>query len=242
MRRVERALSETYERDTADELELQDRCAAFLGLVICSVPEASINLEVDRAGVPRGDEEEIRKLKLCALQFIAIRALRSARAARAVLAVGYEPEARTHDRVLAELISHRSAVVADPSGKAALDWLKGKAGKGITAKVNAMQPEDLYRSLSQDSHGDPHPVLRMMAEQEAGGERPLTIGPARSVAARASLLMHAGFMRDQAVAIAHFAGLELSGVENIDAAIREGWRRLDDEADETRSASTAAKE
>lgn len=221
---------DAYWRDAVDELHVQDLAASFLSLVISRVPASSVEVEFDKAGVPTGGEDATQHLRLYALMLMGVRALRSARAARAVLAFGYESEARQHDRVLVELISHRHAVVADESGKAAFDWLKGKAGKGITAKVNAMQAEELYRNLSHDAHGDPNPVLRMMIEQGSDVDTPLIIGPVRSVSTRASLLMHAGFLRDQAVVTAQFANLELAGVERLDAEIREGWRRLEDEA------------
>lgn len=55
--------------------------------------------------------------------------------------------------------------------------------------------------------------------------------PRSTKATRASLLMHAGFARDQSVTIATFAGIELEGVSAFDNAIRAGWDRLDEEID-----------
>jgi hypothetical protein len=161
-----------------------------------------------------------------AQQFIGVRSLRVVRAARATLAGGYEPESRAHDRILVELGAHRRAILDDESGKTALDWLKGKSRRGVTARVNAMSPSDLYKNLSQDSHGDPEPIQRLAADATANT---IYIEPRRTLATRASLLMHAGFCRDQAVVIAQAAGIQLNGLPELDEAIRGGWDALESE-------------
>jgi hypothetical protein len=145
------------------------------------------------------------------------------RAARATLAAGYEAEARAHDRVLVELLEHRRAILADTTGGAAKAWVEGHSGRGIGKRVAAQSPEDMYANLCHDSHGDPRPLARLL-DVEAGT---IWLEPKRTEATRASLLMHAGFARDQAVAIGTYAGIELQHVDELDALISDGWSRLE---------------
>lgn len=163
-------------------------------------------------------------LQLYAQQIIGIRIFRTVRAAMAVLAIGYEPETRALDRIIVELIAHRKAIDEDPSGEEARLWLDGKRDHGISAKVNAMQPTDMYRHLSQDSHGDPRAVWRLFHEESGA----IILGPTRRpLAARASLLMYAGVCVDQAGIVAALAGLSVGGHEELAERVRAGWRELE---------------
>jgi hypothetical protein len=175
---------------------------------------------VDRNGVPISGD--IRLLKLFAFQMMGVRALRAMRAARATLATAYEAESRPLDRVLAELIEHRRAVLYDDTGTEAKAWLEGSRRSGIGRRVAKRAPEGLYANLSADSHADPRPLARLL-DANAGV---MAIEPRRTSPTRASLLMHAGFARDQAVTIATFAGLVLSDVSAIDDAIALGGSDL----------------
>lgn len=85
-----------------------------------------------------------------------------------------------------------------------------------------MTPTDRYKNLSHDSHGDPEAV-RNLIDTTA---RVIKLEPRRTVATRASLLVHAGFSRDQAAVIAEAAGLELEGLDRLNAAIRTIWDGL----------------
>jgi hypothetical protein len=221
---AEQRLRESYEQDAGYELGVADGAAALLALVMSSIPGATGTVHVDAAGVPVSGDVPL--LKLMAMQYIGARALRVMRAARSTLASGYEAESRAHDRVLVELLEHRRAVLDDPSGKQARSWLEGKSGRGIGKRVAARSPEDLYKNLSHDSHGDPVPLGRLMDVET----NTLKLEPQRTAATRASLLMHAGFARDQAAAIVEMTTIVLRGLDGLDAEIDEGWRRLEKEA------------
>ncbi len=160
-----------------------------------SVGPATGTVRVDGIGTPVAGD--VPKLILMALQYIGARALRVMRAARYTLGAGYETESRAHDRVLVELLEHRRAVLEDTTGRAAKEWVEGKSGRGIGQRVDARSPADLCANLCQDSHGDPRPLARML-DQET---KTIKLEPKRTPATRASLLMHAGFARDQAVAL-----------------------------------------
>ena len=120
------------------------------------------------------------------------------RAARATLSVGYEPEALAHDRILLELQAHRRVVLGDETGNAAKKWIDGDSMYGVTRKVAAITAGDLYKSLCQDSHGDPRPIERLFNRSTGTFE----IGPTSTLVTRACLLMYASFARDQAAIIA----------------------------------------
>jgi hypothetical protein len=222
IRRVEAELAARFEHDAGRELDLADDASALLALVMSAVGKRTAALDLNRAGEPSGD---ITHLKLTAMQFIGVRALRTVRAARASLAVGYEPETRAQDRILVELVEHRREILTEDTGKTALDWLKGKRGRGISGRVAAMQPADLYKSLSQDSHGDPTPVTRLVDP----ATETIKLEPVRTNASRASLLMYAGFCRDQAAVIAALAGIQFANLPELDDAIREAWEALGQE-------------
>lgn len=81
----------------------------------------------------------------------------------------------------------------------------------------------MYGNPCQDSHGDPRPLARLL-DVEAGTIR---LEPQRADATRASLLMHAGFARYQAVVIATYAGIEPRNLEELVAVIEAGWARLE---------------
>lgn len=168
-------------------------------------------------------------LQLYAQQIIGVRTFRAIRAAMAVLGAGYETETRALDRILVELIAHRETVQGDATGEEARLWLEGKRDRGIAAKVNAMQPADMYRNLCHDSHGDPRGAWRLV-HPETGA---IVIGPQRRpLAARASLLMYAGVACDQAGTIAALAEFQLLGRDELAQRVRDGWNALKDEGGE----------
>ncbi len=77
--------------------------------------------------------------------------------------------------------------------------------------------------LSQDAHGDPRAVWRLYDAESEG----LILGPQRRpLAARASLLMHAGTAHDQVTLLAALGGLKVSGLEELSAEIRASHGRL----------------
>lgn len=162
-------------------------------------------------------------LRAYSQEVIGIRMFRTIRAAMAVLATGYEPEARALDRILVELMAHRKVILDDPTGNEAQRWLEGKSGRGITAKVNAMQPSDLYANLSQDAHGDPRAVWRMHhAESQT-----IILGPQRDpLKSRASLLMYAGASVDQTRVIAAFDGTAVTDSDDMAERIKSAWVKL----------------
>jgi hypothetical protein len=59
--------------------------------------------------------------------------------------------------------------------------------------------------------------------------RTIKLEPQRTIATRASLVMHAGFARDQAVVIAAAAGIRLANLKQLDTQIDAAWKRLEAE-------------
>jgi hypothetical protein len=218
---TERRLAETFEQDAGTELALADDAAALLTLVMSRVGERTATVTLDPQDVPVGGDTDA--LRLYALQIMGARALRVIRAARATLMYGYEGEVGAQDRILVELLVHRAAVLNDKTrGRAAFEWLRGRGGGQMSNRVAKMTASDVYANLSHDSHADAMPIARLLdAETQT-----LSIEPRRTAATRASLLMHAGFARDQTIAIAKFAGIQLEGVDRFDEAIDAAWARL----------------
>jgi hypothetical protein len=169
---------------------------------------------------------DIGALHLHAQFFIGVRGLGTIRAGRAVLAAGYEPEARSHARVLVELQAHRQAILDDDTGTEALAWLQRKRLWGIGKRVSKIGPKELYRNLSSDSHGDPLPVERLFDPLADA----LMVSPRHTAGTRATLWLYAGFARDQAVLTAGLAGMTLGGVDQLDAELKAIHDNLDDDA------------
>lgn len=226
MRQSEARLTSSFHEDVADDLSIADDSAALLlAVILRTAPEAvSIELHLDEDGTPQGD---VATLQLAAQLFIGIRAFRAMRASQFVLASGYELEARALDRIIVELLAHRQAIVEDASGAEALAWLNGERGWGISKRVTEITPKDLYKNLSHDSHGDPVGVARLIDPDTQN----IIVSPNRTLATRATLLMHAGFARDQAVVIAQLAGLHPEGIDGLTTAIKSRWALLDEQAD-----------
>jgi hypothetical protein len=210
--RAENRLLDSYTDDVGHELELADRSAALLLAAIGAVGGSVGKVEIDDEGNIAGGD--VQMLQLYALQIMGARALRVMRAARATLAFGWEIEARAQDRILIELHAHRKVILDDKSGSEANAWLNAERIFRIGARVAAVGGKDLYPKLSQDSHGDPRPITRML-----GGED-LDIGPKRTIATRACLLMHAGFARDHAAIMAVLANFEIKGLDQLDSALK----------------------
>lgn len=202
------------ELEQTEEWMLAGRATVALGQALLALPATSYEGPAEEAGPA---------LQLGAQRVIGIRIFRTARAASAVLSIGYEPEARALDRIIVELVAHRNTIQDDPTGEEAHRWLSGEARHGITKKVKAMQPEDLYKNLSQDAHGDPQAVWRLYDAESEG----FILGPQRRpLAARASLLMHAGTAHYQVTLLAALGGLKVSGLEELSAEIRASHDRL----------------
>lgn len=214
-------LAASFESDVGDDLTVADSAAALLQVVLIRLtPEpVATELQVAHDGTPHGDTDAVIR---GALIYIGIRAWRAMRAARALLATGYEHESRTLDRIIIELLAHREGILADPSGAEAVAWLQGDRGHGISARVKKLTPPDMYKSLSHDSHGDPIGVTRLIDPKTGSIE----LAPQRTHATRASLLMHAGFARDQAVILARRGDIDLDGIDRLDHAIRSRWDAL----------------
>jgi len=214
--RVESRYAETLEADLGQDLRLVDRAAALLLTMILHAAREEVTFTIT-IGSDDALSGDIGHLLLHTHVFIGIRGWRAMRAARAVIAVGYEGEARAYDRIIVELMAHRHAILEDHTGAEALAWLRGERGHGISKRVKRIAPDDLYKNVSHDSHGDPVAVRRLM-DIEANG---LMLSSKRTPASRASLLMHAAFARDQAVVVAQLARLELPALTDLDANLRD---------------------
>lgn len=175
-----------------------------------------------------GGSDSPETLILGACTFIGAHAVRVIRAARAVLASGFESEARALDRILVELMAHRKAILDDSSAGEAVAWLRRKRIHGISKRVGAMGDAELYGNLCVDAHGDPGAVMRLHNPET----NTIELGPQRTAATRASLLLYAGFARDQAAVISKLSGnTVISGLDVLDAAIAKAWGRLKAEAE-----------
>jgi hypothetical protein len=228
IRDTEEQLRDSFERDLRADLEVTDSATSCLATVVSSVGQRSGTIAIDKNGIPTGEDAHI--LQLFALVLMGARAVRVIRAARAVLACGYEAESRANDRILVELLEHRRAILADPTGAQAKAWMEGTSGRGIGRRVAEQAPQDMYTNLSMDSHGDPRPLARLL--DPATGT--MYLQPIRTTATRASLLMHAGFAYDQTVAVSTFAGLEVDGLDQLNAAVKASWKRLEADAEAAR--------
>ncbi|HEX5923820.1 MAG TPA: hypothetical protein VFY45_08310 [Baekduia sp.] len=204
----ERRLSASFEADAGQDLDVADYAASLLLAILTQATPEPTTIAININAEDDTISGNVEQLHLHAQVYIGVRAWRAMRASRAVLSVGYGSESRALDRIIIELQAHRRSILDDPSGKEARAWLQGERGRGISARVKKITPTDLYKNLSHDSHGDPVPVQRLY--DEASGS--LLLSPRRERTARASLLMHAGFARDQAVLIAELARLEFGGV------------------------------
>jgi hypothetical protein len=217
----EAQLVATFYEDAGATLTLADDAAALLLTVLLTAAPETTELEL-LVGDDNKLSGDVAGLQLAAQVFIGIRTFRAMRGGQRCLAAGYELEARALDRILIELQAHRSAIFQDETGAEALAWLQGERGRGISKKVNKTAPKDLYKNLSHDSHGDPIGVTRLM---DTDGQS-VFLSPKRTPSTRASLLLHAGEARDQAIAIAQLAKIEVSGLDELDAAIKAQWQAL----------------
>lgn len=202
---TERKFHETFEADAARELELLDAATAALLFAVVHAGQSD-------GRTPRGRI-------LNANIYLGSRGLRAVRAGRAVLACGYEAEARAQDRVVLELAAHRKAILADETGAEADRWLAGKSVRGISRKVAELLEDDtIYAALSSESHGDPRPIHRMLDQER----NRIVIAPGRTIATRNSLLLYAGFAREQAAVIANLASdrLMFEGIHHLEGAIQ----------------------
>lgn len=202
--------------EQTEEWELASGAAEGLRDALVEVGPRTYEGPADRAG---------SALRLYAYLIMGVRIFRTVRAAMAVLSIGYESEARAHDRVLVELTAHRDALRKDQSGKEGHAWLNGERDRGISKKVSAMGPKDLYANLSRDPR-----AVWPLYEAQSGS---IVMGPQRKpFAARASLLMYAGLCTDQIKLIAAGAqNLEVEGLDEAVERIRAANKRLGDEAD-----------
>lgn len=218
---AESTLHSSFAAELGPDLEIADFAAAMLlAVLLRTQPElTTADVDIKPDGTLSGD---IPGLIRASHIYIGIRAWRAMRAARAVLAVGYEGESRALDRILVELHVHRRAIMDDETGKEALAWLQGRSGYGISKRVKKLTRDDLYKNMSEDSHGDPASVQRLFDATSNS----LLVSPRRTHATRASLLLQAGFARDQAMVISQASDLELDGLENFDGALARRWEVL----------------
>jgi len=225
----EAELAHDFPAAAAPLLDLVDDASALLMAVLLSTPSGDASVDLDEEDKVVGGD--VQALHLLAQVGIGVRGLRVVRAGRATLACGWEPEARAHDRILIELAAHRKAILDDPSGTEALAWLNRRRGRGISSRVKALAPADLYSNLSTVSHGDPAPVSRLL-DPETGV---VQLEPRRTNATHASLWLYAGFARDQAVVTAETAGMTLRGVGRLDDAIQRAQAGVARDEDADRS-------
>jgi hypothetical protein len=235
---AEQRMRESFMGDVGREVELVDIACALLVHALSRVGGRSVTIEVGEAGefLRAPDPNEVI-LGACTL--IGTRALGVIRAARAVLASGFEGEARALDRILVELLAHRRAILNDQTGEEAVAWMRRERTRGISKRVAAMGEPELYANLSTDSHGDPAPLLRLMDLDD----KSIDMAPRRTAATGASLLMYAGFARDQAVLLAKLSGaVEITGIEELDSAMNNAWDQLGADASEEGTTTEAPPE
>lgn len=214
-----------------DEAQPAGRLADIAVALLVRALEA---VEPRHAQAQLGEDDEVQHssnpndLILGACTLIGAHAVRIIRAATAVLATGYENEARSLDRILVELMAHRRVILDDPSGREAVAWLRRKRRRGISRKVAAMGENELYGNLCVEAHGDPGAIMRLFNPTT----NTIKLGPHRTPATRASLLLYAGFARDQAVVVSQLSGRTvIGGLDLLDEAIQKGWKDLNTETD-----------
>jgi hypothetical protein len=223
--------------DAAVPLEALDAASAALLSVLlqaANIENIEMNLgdlELDEHGRPKdkasaiagstpASPEDRAKLILHAQVMIGCHVHFAVRAARAVLSVGYEFSSPPFIRILVELIEHRKAIDADQTAREAQQWLAGRR----SVKDRDLDPStrQLYKNLTQDSHGDIRTVQRLFDPTD----RKIDLTPKRTHRTRATLLILASIARDQAVLVADRAALTVSGVENLDRVLAEQWKAL----------------
>lgn len=170
-----------------------------------------------------GEERQYDRRVLNACALMGAHSVRVIRAARAVLSCGFEAEARAFDRILVELMAHREAMLGDPTGAEARAWLERERVYGISKRVAEMTDAEVYRNLCMEAHGDPAAVASVV-DQETNM---IELGPRRGVRARVSLLIYAGFARDQAHVVSKLSGTtEIADLKILDGAFDAAWDRL----------------
>jgi hypothetical protein len=236
---AEDPLAERFETEVADELAALDDACAVLLFVLQERGRRSVEIPLEDGEEPPDDLEEQlasshytaflrRAASLWSFQaqtLIGAKALRQIQAARAVLRVGYEWEVSHFVRVIVELIEHRDAVQNDATGEQAWYWLKGTR-KAKNVKI-AEETRELYENLSRDSHGDVATITRLFDAEDGAFE----LAPRRTHRTRATLLMLAGFARNQASVVAAASGnMGIRGLEALDDHIASCWARLTEES------------
>ncbi len=225
-RQTEERFAASFDAEHDAELNVADHASALLlGVLHAAAPTTTHSVvELDDSDVPvGGDAADVRRY---AIVMMGVRGWRAIRASRAVLSVGYEVESRAYERIILELMAHRQAVLDDPHVCAvAIEWIGGRRRYKIGEKVDALGAEGLWGELSHDSHGDPAGAIRLIDPNPGS----MLVGPARGLATRACLLLHAGFAHDHAVILAELAGVPLNGADALADQIREAWGKLNDE-------------
>jgi hypothetical protein len=227
-------VDDSFLERTEEQMRSEFLGAAEAEIKLTNIASALLVRTLERVGPLSGngvldEDDELESsaspeiLILGACTLIGAHAVRVIRAAKAVLASGFENEARALDRILVELMAHRKAILDDPSGREAAAWARRKRTYGVSKRVGAMGDDELYGNLCVDAHGDPGAVMRLHNPDT----NTLELGPQRTAATRASLLLYAGFARDQAVVISKLSGKTvIKGLDVLDAAIGKGWADL----------------
>src|SRR4051812_23396891 len=138
IRDAESVQRERFATELADELALVDDASSLLAKVVRMAVARGGEARWTSTTTPAFRRAPTPPRELIALRYLGIRGVRIVRAAQSVLATGYQPEARVYERILLEIIEHTQSILKDPSGKTALDWLKGNRRRGVTARVRAM--------------------------------------------------------------------------------------------------------
>ena len=155
-----------------------------------------------------------------ALLFLGVMGLRAARATTAVIAAGYESEAFGLKRLLTEIHSRTKAIIEDPSGQHARDWLVGPSPGTPRKLVTKHADQEMFDMYSASAHADAQGVKDWLVQRTGPRDSGISAAPKRRPQfATVILLECAREVRDLAVALASIRSLTPPGISHLDASI-----------------------
>ena len=107
------------------------------------------------------DLEPIVAQRIAGIQLSGL-AVRSAGAVLALVGAGYEPEAAGPLRRIIEAVLRIRAVIDDPSGEHAKQWLSGRPQGKVERLAQRYAREEELRNLSVHAHADTRALLMVM--------------------------------------------------------------------------------
>lgn len=127
-----------------------------------------------------------------------------------------------------ELFVSAQAIVADPSGEEATQWLAGERAKGLARRTREALPDgELYGALSQATDGDPRALPRALM-RVSEGRQTIEWGPALTDQSGDQLVRLALAAREFCVLLEEVGFEKRFELDAIDSGLVRrlpGWRR-----------------